>query len=728
MGSAECPVRTAHSLGTQHSILGTSSNNVGVRRLVLILVASLVVAPIAWGAHWWWRATHPEIPDDTPGGWVPAVVSVDGRRGELEEPFGVALSGDGTVFVSESGDGPAIWRVDTDGNRTLVAGGTPGFEDGPGARARFDTPSHLALGPDGALYVADTGNHAVRRVAPDGAVTTIAGDGTPGGGEGSSARLNGPVGVAAAADGRLFVADTYNDRILRLTPSTDAAARWSATLVAGGGVPGLVDGVGADARFDTPSGLVAFADGSLVVADTGNDVLRHVSPNGTVTMVEAVDFTGSAGVLWRPLGVAAGSGGRLYVSDSRTRIVEVAPGGTRRVLAGGRLGFSDGIGASARFREPAGIASNAAGRIAVADFGNGLVRVLDLPARLGALPPLPPTRVPGFDLRLFARVPLVWPVEPQDGPHEIAGTVGEPRGNPGGDGRERFHAGVDVRAEEGTPVRAVRAGRVTSMLPAGSVNTLSEYLTIGPLTYVHIRAGRGERDEPIAEWATVIPDEISGRPSRVRVRRGTRIAAGEVIGTVNRFHHVHLNVGPPGEEHNALLVGLPGVVDTVAPVIAPRGITLTDLQGRPIEERERGRIVVRGPVRIVVEAFDQMDDSPVRRRLGLYRVGYQVLSDRGTPLPSFVKPHISVEFDRLPADQGAPPTLYAPGSGIPFYGTRITRYRYLVTTRVDGDRIVEAPWEPNVPPGDYVVRVIAADAAGNMAVRGTDLPITLAPR
>ena len=698
-----------------------------MRRLVPILVALIVLAPAAWGVRWWWRATHPEIPDDTPAGWIPAVVSVDGRRGELDEPFGVALADDETVLVGESGDRPAIWRVGIDGRRTLVAGGVAGFEDGPGALARFATPSHIALGPDGALFVADTGNHAVRRVAPDGAVTTIAGDGSPGAGEGPAARLNGPVGVAVSADGRVFVADTYNDRIVRLAPPQDGGGRWTLTRVAGAGVPGLVDGPGSDARFDTPSGLAALADGSLVVADTGNDVLRRVSADGTVTLLEAVDLTGSASVLWRPLGVAAASGGRLYVTDSRTRVVEIVPGGTRRVLAGGRLGFSDGIGTAALFREPAGIASNAAGRLAVADFGNGLVRVLDLPMRLGAMPPLPPTQAPGFDLRLFARVPLVWPVEPQDGPHEIAGTMGEPRGNPGGEGRERFHAGVDVRAEQGTPVRAVRAGRVTSVLPAGSVNTLSEYLTLGPLTYVHIRAGRGERDEPIADWATVIADELSGRPSRVRVQRGTRIAAGEVIGTVNRFHHVHLNVGPPGEEHNALLVGLPGVVDTVAPVVAPRGITLTDLQGVPLEERDRGRLVVRGPVRIIVEAFDQMDDSPVRRRLGLYRVGYQVLDGNGAAIPSFVRPHVAVEFDRLPGDEAAPPALYAPGSGIPFYGSRVTRYRYLVTARVDGGRVVEAPWDARVPPGEYVIRALAADAAGNMAVRGTDLPIVVRP-
>jgi hypothetical protein len=697
------------------------------RRLGLVLVTLIVLLPVAWGARWWWRATHPEIPDDTPPGWIPTVVSIAGTRGELDQPFGVAVARDGAIFVAESGERSAIWCIEAGGERRLVAGGAPGFADGAGQSARFDTPSHISLAPDGALFVADTGNHAVRRVTPDGLVTTIAGDGTPGTGDGTAARFNGPVGIAVGADGKVFVADTYNDRIVRLSPAAGGDSRWSVTTVAGGAGPGLVDGAGVDARFDTPSGLVAVADGSVVVADTGNDALRRVSSEGDVTLLDAVDLTGAASVLWRPLGVAAGSRGRLFVTDSRTRVVEVIPDGVRRVIAGGRLGFADGIGTAVRFREPAGIATDVLGRLAVADLGNGLVRVLDLPERLGAVPPVPPLRIPGFDLAAFARVPLVWPVEPQDGPHEIAGTMGEPRGNPGGEGRERFHAGVDVRAEEGTPVRAVRGGRVSSVLPTGAVNTLSEYLTVGPLTYVHIRAGRGERDEPLAGWATVIPDELSGRPARVRVRRGTRIAAGEVIGTVNRFHHVHLNVGPAGEEHNALLVGLPGVVDTVPPIVVPRGVTVTDLNGVPLEERERGRLIVRGPVRIIVEAFDQMDDSPARRRLGLYRVGYQVLGSDGAPIPSFVRPHVAVEFDRLPSDEGAPPSLYAQGSGIPFYGSRVTRYRYLVTSRVDGDRVVEVPWEPSVPPGDYIIRALAADAAGNIAVRGTDLPITVRP-
>jgi sugar lactone lactonase YvrE len=698
------------------------------RRVAFSLLAVALVSAIAWAGHWWWLATHPEVPEDTTAGWIPAVVSVDGLREEFVEPFGVAFAADGAIVLSDGGEHPAIWRVDVaSGTRVLVAGGVRGFADGTGSAARFDTPSHVAIAPDGGILVADTGNHAIRRIALDGRVTTIAGDGAPGAGEGRSARLNGPVGVAVAGDGRVYVADTYNDRILRLTAPGDGSDRWDVSVVAGSGVPGLVDGHGSEASFDTPAGLAALADGSVVVADTGNDALRRIAPDGAVTLLQALDFTGSTSVLWRPLGVAPGSRGRLFVTDSRTRVVEIFPDGPRRVIAGGRLGFADGIGTAARFREPAGIASSPDGRLVVADTANGLVRVLDLPERLGPLPPAPPGLAPGFDLATFARVPLVWPVEPQDGPHEIAGTMGEPRGNPGGDGRERFHAGIDVRADQGTPVRAVRSGRVSSVLPAGAVGTLSEYLTVGPLTYVHIRVARDRRDALLVDWATVRDDELSRRPAYVRVRRGTRIAAGEVIGTVNRFQHVHLNVGPPGEEHNALLVGLPGVVDTVPPAISPGGVVLTDLDGAPLTERARGRLIVRGPTRIVVEAYDRMDDSPTRRRLGLFRVGYQLLGPDGAPAPTFPRPHVAIEFSRLPGDEQAPPTVYAPGSGIPFYGTRVTRYRYVATTRVVDDAVVEAPWVPDVPPGDYIIRALAADAAGNIATRNTDVAITVAP-
>lgn len=696
------------------------------RRTLAILSVALILAAAAWTGRWWWRATHPIVPADTPSGWVPTLVVAAGHRAPLTEPFGVAVGPDGAIYFTQGGDTPAIGRVTNGGEVEWVAGGTRGFADGRGTAAAFDTPSHLAIGRDGILYVADTGNHAIRRVTPAGDVSTIAGDGTPGGGEGTSARLNGPVGVAVTVDDRLLVADTYNDRVVVLGASGVPAALALRT-VAGSGIPGRVDGVGRAASFDTPTGLAALADGSAIVADTGNDVLRRIAVDGSVTTVSSIDVPGSTDLLWRPIGVAAGSQGRLYITDARARVVELVPDGPRRVVAGATPGFSHGRGTAARMREPSGIAAAEDGRLVVADTLNNLIRVLDMPERLGAWAPAPPGLTPGFDLARFARVPLLWPVDPQEGPHEITGTLGEPRGNPGGDGRERFHAGVDVRADVGLPVRAVRGGTVSSVLPTGSIGTLNEFLTVGSVTYVHLRVGRDQREAPVASWATVLANPVTGKPVRVRVRRGTYVSTGDVIGSVNRFRHLHLNVGPPGEEANALLVGLPGIVDTVPPVIAPGGITLTDLRGEPLTERVRNRLVVTGPVRVIVEAYDRMDDSPPRRRLGVYRVGYQVLQADGTPTPSFVQPRVAITFDQLPQAADAPPSLYAPGSGIPFYGTRMTRYRYLVTSRVDQGTVVESPWVPAVAPGDYVLRAIVEDAFGNRAVAGRDLPIVVAP-
>jgi len=690
-----------------------------MRRAVLVLGVCVAAGLAIWAGRWWWRATHPDIPEDTPLGWVPAVVTAGGGT-RFAEPFGVAVDGD-SVYVA---DAHAIWRLEPDGRVRRIAGGQRGFADGTGNAAAFDTPSHIARTADGVLYVADTGNHAIRRVTPEGAVTTIAGDGQPGGGDGAAARLRGPVGVAVGPGGRLFAADTYNDRIVEIG---DGGTR----TVAGGIGPGLVDAEGTAAAFDTPTGLAALDDGSLVIADAGNDALRRIAPSGGVTTITAIDRTGNATWLWRPIGVTPGSQGRLYVTDARARVSELVGDGSRRVLAGGDQGFVDGQGAAARLRDPSGIAITPTGRLVVADTGNGLVRVLDLPVRLQSWPPAPPGLRTGFDASLFARVPLVWPLDPQEGPHEIAGTMGEPRGNPGGDGRERFHAGVDVRADEGVAVRAVRDGSVTSVMASGLTGTLSEYLTVGPLTYVHIRVGRDRSDEPLVPWVSMVPDPATSRLARVRVARGTFIPAGSLVGTTNRFRHVHLNVGPAGEEANALDVGLPGIVDTVPPVIAPNGITLTDLQGRPILERSNRRVVIRGPVRIVVDAYDRMNDSPPRRRLGLYRVGYQVVMPDGRPTAEFPAPRVAITFDRLPPAADAPPSLYARGSGIPFYGTRVTRFRYLVTSRVEDGHVVEAPWYPRLPPGDYLIRVLVEDAAGNTAVSGRDLPIrvgdTLSP-
>jgi hypothetical protein len=308
----------------------------------------------------------------------------------------------------------------------------------------------------------------------------------------------------------------------------------------------------------------------------------------------------------------------------------------------------------------------------------------------------------------------------------VAGTIGEARGNTGGEGRERFHAGIDIHAPEGATVYAVRDAKIDLPIAAGAFGQLSEFLSAGPVTYVHIRVARDRHGVPL--WPDVMPLglDATGAPSRVRIRRGARIHAGDAIGTINRFQHVHLNVGPPGEEANPLLVGLPQFRDTIPPTIATKGVEIVGINGDPIAARVHGRVPVCGLVNIVVEAWDRVDGNAQTRRLGPFKLGYQLLDSGGQPVAGFEQPRVTVEFDKLPSDAQAPRTIYAPGSGIPFYGTRRTRFRYVVTTRIEDGRAVDDPWDSStVPAGNYTVRVLVADADGNEAIAGRDLPIVV---
>ena len=211
----------------------------------------------------------------------------------------------------------------------------------------------------------------------------------------------------------------------------------------------------------------------------------------------------------------------------------------------------------------------------------------------------------------------------------------------------------------------------------------------------------------------------------MRVRRGTRFELGDPIGTVNRFNHVHLNVGTSGREVNPLLLRLVGFVDTVPPTIAARGIILFDEAGLPITRTGKA-LVISGRVRIVADAYDRVDGNVPRRRLGVFRLGYQVLRADGTPAPGFEAPHVTIDFTQLPQEASAASLVYAPGSGIPVYGTRRTRFLYTVTNTVR-DGIAEEGWwdTTTVEPGRYTVRIYAADSAGNEAVAGRDLAVTV---
>ncbi len=427
--------------------------------------AAALVAVAAIGlviAGFWWVGD--QAPEPLAAGWQASVRVLagdgmsgqrdgDGVRAQFTDPFGVAVGADGLVYVADGAGADRVRVISLDGHVATLAGGEAGFIDGLAHQARFNTPSGLAFDRRGMLYVADTGNNAIRRVSPAGDTTTVAGRVEPGLRDGVSqdALFNGPIGIAVDAAGRVIVADTYNDRI-RVLASDGVVA----TLA--GSTRGYADGPASEARFDTPTGVAVHDNGTVYVADTGNDCVRAITTDGNVSTL----IDGSHGLI-RPLGVALASSGELYVTTEDGRLFERSPDGTLRIVAGSTDGFRDGRGVEAQFRRPGGVVWRGPGQLVVADAGNAMVRSVGADG-IDVRPPTSPRINPRFDVENFSHQPLLWPLDPLYGPFEIAGTMGEARGEEAG----RFHSGIDVRADQGEMVLAVRSGVVQA--PTGRLS------------------------------------------------------------------------------------------------------------------------------------------------------------------------------------------------------------------------------------------------------------------
>ncbi len=229
---------------------------------------------------------------------------------------------------------------------TTLAGsaGVAGTADGVGAAARFGSPYALACDAAGAVYVADTDNGTVRRITPDRTVSTLVG---------ASAGLSYPQGIACDAAGTVYVSDTYNHVIYRIIEGGSLSA-----LAGAAAEQGADDGLGATARFSYPAGLACDADGNVYVADVGNGAVRKVTPSGRVTTVAGPEVG-----LDSPQSVACGPDGSVYVTDTGGgRVLQLTGGSVVEIAGASSLSY------------PGGVACDAAGTVYVADTDNDCIR------------------------------------------------------------------------------------------------------------------------------------------------------------------------------------------------------------------------------------------------------------------------------------------------------------------------------------------------------------------
>lgn len=301
-----------------------------------------------------------------------AVVTSPAYKKHLYLPTNITAIGD-TLYVTDSGNN-RICKLNPDTSASTVAGGFPhGYKNAIGYKAKFNFPVGITAIGD-TLYVVDTGNDCIRKITPDGAVTTFAGSPKRIGnkdGPGNEASFEHPEGIVAVRD-VLYVADRLNSRIRKITPdgvvTAFAGFEW-----------GYEDGVGTAAKFTLPTGITAIGD-TLYVTDAHR--IRKITPDGVVTTLAGSEQGNQDGIgvearFNYPYGITA-IGDTLYVSDTdNNRICKITPDGAVTTIAGSEKGNVDGIGKYASFYRPAGLLAMG-NTLYVADKLNNRIRKIDL--------------------------------------------------------------------------------------------------------------------------------------------------------------------------------------------------------------------------------------------------------------------------------------------------------------------------------------------------------------